>query len=401
MSIESKERKEKKKKEKTEPDIIPQNLEEISQTETKKQPPRPITLQSKKDGLPQPARLPPRFKNQLKKNLGSENIIPHSNKSENISEVIDKTEIEGKILNPVSIKKTRESIPAPRNIDTVQRPGVKPTRIKLEEPILEELHPEEKKKDHLNKSSFSPIVSQELILKQFDISNIINRPKESGWPWIKSKTINIPHELELYWKAEASMYSAIASLQFITNANEKGEIAPEVYGKQLKSHLMEAIQLRFKLEKDAKFTWDDFVSDNQIDEFFPQGLDKLARVTGSSDIDEAIEGETVKIDYQEIKKLPTKAADFVGNSIELMDIIRLQSIATVERLIPLLEDIKKILLSAKMFGENYWIIKEVDVWTSRLYNKEPGTIPEDEELERLEMHVVRWMNDFRRELKNL
>ena len=84
-----------------------------------------------------------------------------------------------------------------------------------------------------------------------------------------------------------------------------------------------------------------------------------------------------------------------------MDIIRLQSIATVERLIPLLEDLRKILLSAKMFGEDYWIIKEVDMWIQRFYAKEAGTIPDNEELERLEMHVVRWLNDFRRELKNL
>ena len=65
------------------------------------------------------------------------------------------------------------------------------------------------------------------------------------------------------------------------------------------------------------------------------------------------------------------------------------------------EDLKKILLSAKMFGEDYWIIKEIDAWIKRLYKKEAGTIPEEAELERLEMHVVRWLNDFRRELKNL
>ena len=190
-------------------------------------------------------------------------------------------------------------------------------------------------------------------------------------------------------------------MQFFTNANDLGEIAPEVFSKQLRSHLMEAIQLRFKLEKDEKFDWELFVQDNSVQEYFPLGLEKLARVSGSSDIDQAISEETVQMDFQEIKQMPTKAADFVGNSIELMDIIRLQSIATVERLIPLIEDLKKILLSAKMFGEDYWIIKEIDAWIKKLYAKEPGTIPDDAELERLEMHAVRWLNDFRRELKNL
>ena len=127
----------------------------------------------------------------------------------------------------------------------------------------------------------------------------------------------------------------------------------------------------------------------------------MARVTGSSDIDEAIEEETVKINYEVMAKLPTKVADFVSNSIELTDLIRLQSIATVERLIPLLEDLRKILISAEMFGEDYWVIKEVDSWIKRLYSKEPGSIPDEAELERLEMHVVRWLNDFRRELKNI
>ena len=197
------------------------------------------------------------------------------------------------------------------------------------------------------------------------------------------------------------MYSAIAMLHFFTVAYENGDVAQEVYSKQLKSQLLEAIQLRFKLEKDKKFNWESFVKENKLEELFAEGVEKLARVTGSSDIDAALDEETIKIDYHEMKKLPTKAADYVSNAIELMDLIRLQSVATVERLIPLLEDMKKIIISINIFDADYWAIKEIDLWINKLYHMQPGSIPSDEELERFEMYVVRWMNDFRRELKNI
>jgi hypothetical protein len=360
-------------------------------------------LKDSERNLPKPTRLPPRFKSKLARNSIDKRIpfTKPSIKEEEKKIFKEISSSSNEIKQPVSIKKTRKPISKPTPAPQSYSPRVRPTRIELEEETVIV----EQKRIKINKQKGNQLVTifdeQELILKQFDVSGILNRPAKKSWPWVKSKTVKIPSELELYWRAEASLYSAIASLHFFTAANERGEIAPEVYSKQLRSHLMEAIQLRFKLEKDDRFNWDTFVQENQLEEFFPKGLEKLARVSGHSDIDESIAEETVKLDYQEMIKLPTKVADFVGNSIELMDIIRLQSIATVERLIPLLEDLRKILLSAKMFGEDYWIIKEVDVWIKRLYSKEPGTIPEDEELERLEMHVVRWLNDFRRELKNL
>ena len=84
-----------------------------------------------------------------------------------------------------------------------------------------------------------------------------------------------------------------------------------------------------------------------------------------------------------------------------MDLIRLQSVATVERLIPLLEDMKKVVEGVSIFDINYWAIKEMDMWIDKLYHMAPGSIPTNEELERFEMYVVRWLNDFRRELKNI
>ena len=398
METGEKKKKDKKSKEKIE-DNIPDSLTELPKpsepTIKRVEPPKPITLQEK-GNLPRPTRLPPKFRERIQSNLSNINEQPETS-SPLKEETKEGSSTTKNILTPVSIRKHRDSIPNPEQQKEVSK--VIPTRIAIEEDHLEEAIS--------NKSSITSdherviILSQDLILKQFDVSHIIDRPKEQVWPWLKSKSINIPNSLEMYWKVEASLYSAIAMLHFYSVAYEEGEIAQEIYSKQLKSHLMEAIQLRFKLEKDQKFDYEKFVSVNKLSELFPKGIEKIARVTGSSDIDHAIDEETIQMNYQEIKKLPTKAADYVGNAIELMDIIRLQSIATVERLIPLIEDMKKIIITIKIFDADYWAVKEMDLWIEKLYNKEPGSIPTEEELERFEMYVVRWLNDFRRELKNI
>jgi len=109
-----------------------------------------------------------------------------------------------------------------------------------------------------------------------------------------------------------------------------------------------------------------------------------------------------KLNYQELVKLPTKAADYVSNGIELMDLIRLKAIATVDRLLPLLDEMHGILLQTReVFGDDYWAIKELEAWRMKLSREAPGTLLPDADLERLEMQAVRWMNDFRRELKNI
>jgi hypothetical protein len=402
MSLESRDKSKKdKRKEEISKENIPDNLQEIPEPVPKPtlEPPKPISFQEKKGDVPRPTRLPPRFKERFKPKQTEQ---PSELKSEIKTNTEQPQEIEEekplsttKIQPPVKIRQRRDSIPVPEGLKEKTR--VQPTRIELEEEFV--ATPTNTVQNQ-NQTQLS-LLEEDPLLKQFDSQDILERPKEKGWPWVVSRTIKIPAEMELYWKAEASLYSAISMLHFYSVVYEKGELAQEVYSKQLKSHLLEAIQLRFKLEKDNKFNWEDFVKENHLIELFAEGIEKLARVTGSSDIDAALDEETIKIDYQEIKKLPTKAADYVGNAIELMDIVRLQSIATVERLIPLIEDMKKIIMSATIFDTDYWALKEMDLWTERFYTMEPGTIPTAEELERFEMYVVRWLNDFRRELKNI
>ena len=409
MSLNTKEKpkkgkKDKKKSEEPIPDSL-QNAPE-PQPEEKIEPPRPIAFQESKGDVPRPTRLPPRFKERFRPSTQQKQqqesqtkpdqlVAQEQPQEENKQPTTTKST---KIQPPVSIRHRKSSIP--KSEQEKEKEKVQPTRIELEEPADGQVHPTKEQRGRTLEDLVTS-AQEDPLLKQFNCDNIIKRPKEESWPWKTARIVKIPSELESYWRIEASLYSAISMLHFFTIAYEKGDLAQEVYSKQLKSHLLEAIQLRFKLEKDKKFNWDEFVKENDLLELFSEGIEKLARVTGSSDIDAALDEETVKIDYHEMKKLPTKAADYVGNAIELMDLIRLQSVATVERLIPLLEDMKKLIVSSKIFDIDYWAIKEMDMWTEKLYHMKPGTIPSDEELERFEMYVVRWLNDFRRELKNI
>ena len=384
---------------------IPDNLYDVPEPKEQEQeepePPKPISMQGTKGDVLKPARLPPRFKEKFQSSpvkTEEPTIKPvEQEKPESTGQTV-KNESSSRIRPPVTIRQRRESIPSP--IKQEETKPVQPTRIELEEaPVVQNVTTKQQTSRSI--SDLAEETKEDPILKQFNIEEILKRPKEKSWPWKTARTVKIPGDLESYWKIEASLYSAIAMLHFFTVAYENGDVAQEVYSKQLKSQLLEAIQLRFKLEKDKKFNWESFVKENKLEELFAEGVEKLARVTGSSDIDAALDEETIKIDYHEMKKLPTKAADYVSNAIELMDLIRLQSVATVERLIPLLEDMKKIIISINIFDADYWAIKEIDLWITKLYHMQPGSIPSDEELERFEMYVVRWMNDFRRELKNI
>lgn len=407
MSLNTREKPEKDKKKKVqEPaESIPDSLQNAPEPAQKEdlEPPRPINFQEEKGDVPKPTRLPPRFKERFKPHKSQEEQ-PTTSMTQLKTKTVETATAEAhkstKIKPPVTIRQRRESIPSPTATKSAPEQRVKPTRIELkEEPVIRPVGAIPKAGRTVSDLVVKP--EDDPLLKQFNCDNILQRPKEESWPWKTSITVKIPSDMEAYWKIEGSLYSAISMLHFFSVGYEKGDIAQEVYSKQLKAQLLEAIQLRFKLEKDKKFDWEKFVKENHLMELFAEGVEKLARVTGSSDIDAALNEETIKIDYHEMKKLPTKAADYVGDAIELMDLIRLQSVATVERLIPLLEDMKKLIETIQIFDVDYWAIKEMDMWTEKLYHMKPGAIPSEEELERFEMYVVRWLNDFRRELKNI
>ncbi|MFW9929329.1 MAG: hypothetical protein ACFFD1_08055 [Candidatus Thorarchaeota archaeon] len=245
-------------------------------------------------------------------------------------------------------------------------------------------------------------LTQTNLLEFFEdsVKNIKERDPKQGWPWITSKKVMIPVKYETRWRAEGSLLATIALLEFFHHQQAEGEISQEIYHRQLKALLIEALQLLIRLEKEDSFSFEDFIIKEKIATYFPYGLEKLRLAEGSSDLDSLIDGE--KINYQELVKLPTKAADFVSNAIELLDLIRLHAIATTDRLLPLLDEMRGIINQTKnIFGDNYWVLAEIEAWRKRFSKETPGTILPEKDLERLEMQAVRWMNDFRRELKNI
>jgi hypothetical protein len=80
-------------------------------------------------------------------------------------------------------------------------------------------------------------------------NRILERPAIEGWPWVKSKKVMIPPKLVTQWKTQGSLLAAIASLEFFHYQQSKGEISPELYHRQLKSLIIEALHLLIRLEK--------------------------------------------------------------------------------------------------------------------------------------------------------
>ncbi|OLS24758.1 MAG: hypothetical protein HeimC3_18700 [Candidatus Heimdallarchaeota archaeon LC_3] len=289
----------------------------------------------------------------------------------------------------------------------ISRPAITETIKKTK---VKETKPKSKQKQKTDKKQISRIKDQLITQSQSQVKltqyfedivkPIKDRALVEGWPWIKSKKILIPPKMVTQWKTEGSLFSTIALLEFYHQQQITGEIEPDLYHRQLKSLLLEALQLLIRLEKRNSFSFEQFIEQEQIANYFPQGLEKLRLAEGSSDLDSLIDGE--KIDYSELVKLPTKAADYVANGIELMDLIRLKAIATTDRILPLLDEMNGILkLTKDIFGKDYWALAEINAWRNKLVKKDPGTLLPDKDLERLEMQAVRWMNDFRRELKNI
>ncbi|MFX0117487.1 MAG: hypothetical protein ACFFB3_23270 [Candidatus Hodarchaeota archaeon] len=209
-----------------------------------------------------------------------------------------------------------------------------------------------------------------------------------------------PPDMMQLWKLEGELFSCIVTLDFLNQVNERGEIHPEIFHRQVKTLLKGAIKSRIQLENSSRFSFQSFIASEKIANTYPIGLKFLQMAEGTegtSAIDEAIE----KINYAEVTKLPTKAADFVATGIELLDLLRLEDIATTDRLLPLLDEIRAIFSATSLFGDDFWATKEVDEWIRVLNKRRPGTLLPTELAEKLELQAVRWLNTFRRELKNL
>lgn len=206
--------------------------------------------------------------------------------------------------------------------------------------------------------------------------------------------MSFPQTLSKRWELEGQLYASIGTLDLLSRTYDRGELDPNVFHKQHKNLLSTIVSIRAALEG-YQFDLDEFIRKEELENKFPYGLRKLRITEG---LDENIQD---RIDYGQIKKLPSIAAEFVANSIELLDLMRLEAIATVDRILPYLDELISILTNVSVYGSNHWVTRDIDAWISWMDTQKPGQLLKQDELRKLELQASRWLSDFRRELKNI
>lgn len=206
--------------------------------------------------------------------------------------------------------------------------------------------------------------------------------------------MTFPPNLANRWELEGILYATIGTLDLLSRTYERGELDPNIFHKQHKNLLTTIVAIRAKLES-FHFNLDDFIQSEQITQLFPHGLEKLRMTEGTDDTPRN------RIDYSQITKLPSIAAEFVANAIELLDLLRLEAIATVDRILPYLDELYAILINSRVYGTDHWVTQDIDQWIKWMDRQKPGQLLKQDELRKLELQAARWLSDFRRELTNL
>ncbi len=185
---------------------------------------------------------------------------------------------------------------------------------------------------------------------------------------------------------EGDLYSAVVTLDRLAEDFANGEIDDTFYRKQLQALIRAAYKARINLEKTTQFDVEEFIKKHKLDEKYPKGLEKLRLAEGK-------EGQ-IEIPYKELKKIPKKVADYVATNIELLDNLALRSVAKVEYIVPLLDEMKRILESFPGMKKDYWIIEEIETWIKLLEDESPSKLLDDSEIERLSFQAERWRAEF-------
>jgi hypothetical protein len=206
--------------------------------------------------------------------------------------------------------------------------------------------------------------------------------------------MTFPPNLSKRWELEGDLYAYIGTLDVISQTFEQGELDPNIFHKQHKNLLRKIVATRGELEK-FNFDLEEFIQREDVDKKFPYGLEKLRKTEGHDDTTRN------RLDYTQIKKLPAIAADFVANAIELMDLLHLEAIATVDRVLPYLDELYAILSSISVYGTKHWVTEDINQWIAWMDRQKPGQLLKEDEIRKLELQASRWLSDFRRELKNI
>ncbi|NHJ02801.1 MAG: hypothetical protein EAX86_11745 [Candidatus Heimdallarchaeota archaeon] len=206
--------------------------------------------------------------------------------------------------------------------------------------------------------------------------------------------MSFPENLSKQWTLEGQLYACIGTLDLLSRTFEKGELDPNIFHKQHKNLLTSIVATRSALSE-YHFDLDDFIEKENLQQLYPLGLEKLRKTEGTDD------NSRNQIDYSQIKRLPAFAAEFVANAIELLDLLKLEAIATVDRILPYLDELFAILSQISVYGNSHWVSQDINQWIEWMDRKKPGILLKEDDLKKLELQVARWLSDFRRELNNL
>ncbi|RLI64505.1 MAG: hypothetical protein DRP02_02805 [Candidatus Gerdarchaeota archaeon] len=198
---------------------------------------------------------------------------------------------------------------------------------------------------------------------------------------------------------EAELFSCIATIDNLSHSFADGILDPGMYRRQLRALIRDAFKARFLLQKKG-FNLDGFLEREQIIRKYPYGAEKLRFAEGVAPVSEGSSEETIAMPFAEMRNLPAKTADFVATAIELIDLLRLGSVARVELIVPNLEEMIDILSKFPGYGKDSEVIKELENWKEMLEVKPPDEVLEEGLAKRLEFEAVRWLNGFRRSLRN-
>ena len=193
---------------------------------------------------------------------------------------------------------------------------------------------------------------------------------------------------------EADAYTAIATIDKLSEYFDKGHISETNYRRQLRACLNEIYIVRDGYEG-LGFDFNDFIKKELIDVKFPRGMSKLEMLEGLP------ANETIKEKSQTDAELGTKTADFVAATIEIMDLTKMKSVAVMKFLISLLDEIIPILKEFPKFGGGYWSLVQAEEWRTKLLKENPEDLMNERECDQLSLDASRWLADFRRNLKEL
>lgn len=197
---------------------------------------------------------------------------------------------------------------------------------------------------------------------------------------------------------EAELFSCIATIDNLSQSFADGILDPGMYRRQLRSLIRDAFKSRFQLQK-MGFNLDGFLDREGIVKKYPYGAEKLRFAEGVAPIPLNENVETIAMPFQQMNDLPAKSADFVAGAIELIDLLRLGSVARIELIVPNLDEMEVLIKTYPGFGEKSEMYKEIQNWKEMLEVKPPDEVLDEGLIKRLEFEAVRWLNSFRRSLR--